>query len=215
MTYTNIKDNVVLQADRDARAPTDPTRTRPAPRSKEAIVNLLYLMPLPLLVISLALPLGVVAQSTTAPGTPPPADPSSATAPCNPNNLNLVESKNAILGEVAEVFGKLGADPIPRTADNRQWQGANKFAFWLRDSREDVNRLVSYGRQILQMCESISTTGQGDAQREALHDMIASFSLNYLLVQQRLRQESQQFNTLSKIMKARLKAAQNAIDVIR
>jgi hypothetical protein len=167
-----------------------------------------------LIILLLALPLAVAAQSGPAQGTAA-ASPLITTSPCNPNNSDLVENKIAILREVREIFGKLGSEPLPRMASNFAGQQANKFSFWLRDSSEDIGRLVSYGEQFLQMCEWITTTGQGDTQRESLHRMIASFSLNYLLLQQRLQQENRQFTTLSGIMKARLAAAQSAITTIQ
>ncbi|MFQ5754940.1 MAG: hypothetical protein ACE5H7_02485 [Acidiferrobacterales bacterium] len=167
-----------------------------------------------LIIILLALPLMVAAQSGPAQGTVA-ASPLITTSPCNPNNSDLVENKIAILREVRQIFDKLGSEPIPRMASNFAGQQANKFSFWLRDSSEDIGRLLSYGEQFLQMCDWVTTTGQGDAHLESLHLMIASFSLNYLLLQQRLQQENRQFTTLAGIMKARLTATQSAIATIR
>ncbi len=177
-------------------------------------MSLLYPTRMSLIIILLALPLMVTAQSGPTQGTAT-ASPLITTSPCNPNNSDLVENKIAILQEVRQIFDKLGSEPIPGVASNLAGQQASKFSFWLRDSSEDIGRLLSYGKQFLQMCDWNTTTGPGDAQRESLHRMIASFSLNYLLLQQRLQQENRQFTTLTGIMKARLAAAQSAITTIR
>ena len=48
-----------------------------------------------------------------------------------------------------------------------------------------------------------------------MNEMSRSFSLQYLAIQQKIQQETREFNLLSNIMKTRHEAAKNAINNIR
>ena len=48
-----------------------------------------------------------------------------------------------------------------------------------------------------------------------MHEMNQSFSLQYLMMQQKIQQETREFNLISNIMKTRHEAAKNAINNVR
>jgi len=87
-------------------------------------------------------------------------------------------------------------------------------------SSEDFkNRVVENQEKFEEFIENIATYGDNPDELFSaagqLREMNASFSMQYLMLQQKIQQETRAFNLLSNVMKTRHEAAKNAINNIR
>ena len=124
------------------------------------------------------------------------------------SDRNLVRSRVANLRKTRDLLSKQARAPIPADLSPTDRAEVQRHQRWLKQSARQLDKLARNGDKLMRM------EGSMGAQQE-MQEMNRSFSMQYLSLQNKLQQESREYNLVSNIMKQRHEAAKNAINNIR
>jgi len=124
----------------------------------------------------------------------------------------LARQRIAILRKASENFRVVAEQPTPAEFGAREAKDAEAYDRWLVKSAREMEDLARRWERSLAEASSKEPVLEAMKQME---EMNQSFSLQYLQIQQKIQQETREFNLMSNIMKSKHEAAKNAINNIR
>ncbi len=105
------------------------------------------------------------------------------------------------LREVSDLLRREASAPTPRNLSTAELDEAKSYSAWLYQTADRLDALAQVG-------DAAISTG-------VLTEMSQTFTMQYLAIQQKLQQETREFNLISNIMKTKHEAAKNAVNNIR
>ncbi|HKK05416.1 MAG TPA: hypothetical protein VKA50_06145 [Gammaproteobacteria bacterium] len=126
-------------------------------------------------------------------------------------NTRLVAERVAKLRRARDILRRQAAAPLPDNLPRGERAEAKRYRAWLKNSAKRMDALARRGESLLRM----QSGSQSEATMRRIQETNRSFSMQYLALQQKIQQESREFNLVSNIMKTKHEAAKNAINNIR
>jgi len=105
------------------------------------------------------------------------------------------------LREVSDLLRREASAPTPRNLSTAELDEAKSYSAWLYQTADRLDALAQVG-------DAAISTG-------VMTEMSQTFTMQYLAIQQKLQQETREFNLISNIMKTKHEAAKNAVNNIR
>jgi len=118
----------------------------------------------------------------------------------------------ALLRKASESFRAAAEQRTPAALDASEAREVEAYNRWLVSSAQEMEGLARRWERSLGEASSKPSLGEATQQ---MQEMNRSFSLQYLQIQQKIQQETREFNLMSNIMKTKHDAAKNAINNIR
>lgn len=118
------------------------------------------------------------------------------------------------LRQTAKTLQELANQPLPPNLPASEQNEAKRFSLWLKKSSERFYDLANRWQAALDKAVNTKTNDQ-ETQKSSMREMIMSFNLQYLMLQNKISHENRQFSLVSNIMKNKHDTAKNSINNIR
>jgi hypothetical protein len=118
------------------------------------------------------------------------------------------------LRQTAKTLQELAHQPLPLDLPASEQNEAKRFSLWLKNSSQRLYDLANRWQAALDTAVH-TKTNDPKKQTSSMRDMIMSFNLQYLMLQNKISHENRQFSLVSNIMKNKHDTAKNSINNIR
>jgi hypothetical protein len=167
-----------------------------------------------LAVFALVRPLA--SQTPKAERTSTATAPAPASTHCGHATLaECTKARVASLNELSKTFRELATQPTGSHLTADETKHVEQYNRWLTETASHAEALAKSGSATVGEASGSNSSQQLMSATQAMQEVQMSFNLQYLMLQQNMQQENQQYSAVSNIMKEKYNTSKKAIANIK